>query len=68
LHLSWFTVGHVEFPVKNPVQIGLHAIGNIERTIYHDAYVEGTAIRFESFTLWDSAAALLPKDVCQAPG
>jgi len=50
--VDWFTVGQVEFPAESPVQIGLHAIGNIDRTIYHDAYVEGTAIRLESFTLW----------------
>jgi adenylate cyclase len=49
---SWFTVGHVEFPVEDPVQVGMHAIGMIDRTIYPGAYPEGTAIRFESFTLW----------------
>jgi tetratricopeptide (TPR) repeat protein len=48
----WFTVGHVVFPVEDPVQVGLHAIGNIDRTIYHGAYPDGTAIRFESFQLW----------------
>lgn len=48
----WFTVGQVAFPVEDPVQVGLHAIGNIDRTIYHGAYPEGTAIRFESFHLW----------------
>jgi hypothetical protein len=49
---DWFTVGHIVFPVEAPVQVGLHAIGNIDRTIYHGAYPEGTAIRFESFQLW----------------
>jgi hypothetical protein len=48
----WFTVGHVEFPVEDPVRVGLHAIGHIDRTVYHGAYPDGTAIRFESFTLW----------------
>jgi regulation of enolase protein 1 (concanavalin A-like superfamily) len=48
----WFTVGHVEFPVEDPVQVGLHAIGNIDRSVYHGAYPDGTAIRFESFQLW----------------
>ena len=50
--VGWFTVGHVEFPVEDPVQIGLHAIGNIDRSVYHGAYPDGTAIRFESFQLW----------------
>jgi regulation of enolase protein 1 (concanavalin A-like superfamily) len=49
---QWFTVGHVTFPVEGPVQVGVHAIGNIDRTIYHGAYPDGTAIRFESFQLW----------------
>jgi hypothetical protein len=30
------------------------AIGNIDRTIYRGAYPDGTAIRFESFMLWES--------------
>jgi hypothetical protein len=31
----------------------MHAIGSIDRTIYRGAYPEGTAIRFESFRLWN---------------
>jgi hypothetical protein len=50
----WFTVGHVTFLIQDPVQVGLHAIGNIDRTIYRGAYPEGTAIRFESFQLWQT--------------
>jgi hypothetical protein len=49
---TWFTAGHVAFPVEDPIQVGLHAIGHIDRTIYHGAYPDGTAIRFESFQLW----------------
>jgi len=49
---EWFTVGGVDFPVEAPVEVGLHAIGNIDRTIYHGAFPEGTAIRFEAFELW----------------
>jgi tetratricopeptide (TPR) repeat protein/regulation of enolase protein 1 (concanavalin A-like superfamily) len=51
----WFTVGHVTFPVEDPVQVGLHAIGAIDRTVYRGAYPEGTAIRFASFRLWEPA-------------
>jgi tetratricopeptide (TPR) repeat protein/regulation of enolase protein 1 (concanavalin A-like superfamily) len=50
---NWLTVGHVEFPVEDPVQVGLHAIGNIDRAVYRGAYPDGTAIRFESFQLWE---------------
>jgi tetratricopeptide (TPR) repeat protein len=50
---KWFTVGQVAFPVEDPLQVGLHAIGNIDRTVYHGAYPDGTAIRFESFRLWE---------------
>jgi hypothetical protein len=52
---AWFSVGEAAFPVREtPPQVGLHAIGNIDRTIYHGAYADGTAIRFEVFTLWVS--------------
>jgi hypothetical protein len=50
--VAWFTVGSVAFPVQEPVQVGAHAIGAIDRTIYHGDYSDGTAIRFESFQLW----------------
>jgi regulation of enolase protein 1 (concanavalin A-like superfamily) len=49
---EWFTVGAVAFPVEDPLEVGLHAIGEIERVIYPGAHPEGTAIRFESFQLW----------------
>jgi hypothetical protein len=42
----------VAFPVEDPLQVGLHAIGHIDRSVYHGAYPDGTAIRFESFQLW----------------
>jgi hypothetical protein len=49
---DWFTVGRDEFPIEDPLEVGLHAIGAIDRTVHHGAYPEGTAIRFESFQLW----------------
>ena len=49
---NWFTVGQVEFPIEDPVEVEVHAIGSIDRTVYHGAYPEGTAIRFESFEMW----------------
>jgi hypothetical protein len=49
---TWFTVGQVEFPAEDPVHVGLHAIGSIDRTLYPGAYPEGTAIRFAAFELW----------------
>jgi hypothetical protein len=48
----WFTAGGVRFPVEDPVQVGVHAIGSIDRTVYRGAYPEGTAIRFKSFEIW----------------
>ena len=49
---TWWSVGHAAFPTDDPVQVGLCAIGMIDRTIYPGAYREGTAIRFESFRMW----------------
>jgi DNA-binding SARP family transcriptional activator len=48
---SWFTVGHTEFLVQDPVQVGVHAIGAIDRIVYPGAYPEGAAIRFSSFKI-----------------
>jgi regulation of enolase protein 1 (concanavalin A-like superfamily) len=48
----WFTVGSIAFPGDNPVQVGLYAFGEIQRHIYHGAYPEGTAIRFQPTWLW----------------
>ena len=49
---EWFTVGQVDFPAEDSIQVGLHANGNIDCIIYHGAYPDGSAIWFESFTLW----------------
>jgi tetratricopeptide (TPR) repeat protein len=50
---QWFSVGHATFPVDKEAQVGVHAIGMIDRTIYHGAYPEGTAIRFTGFEVWE---------------
>jgi predicted ATPase/class 3 adenylate cyclase/regulation of enolase protein 1 (concanavalin A-like superfamily) len=52
---QWFTVGHVPFAARGPVQVGVYASGDINRTVYPGAYPDGTAIRFESFELWIDA-------------
>ena len=53
---TWYTVGQVEFAVDDPLQVGLFAGGAIDRTIYHGAFPEGAAVRFESFQLWSGDA------------
>jgi hypothetical protein len=45
-------VGQARFP-GGPAQVGLYAIGSIDRGLYPGAYPEGTAIRFERFALWE---------------
>jgi tetratricopeptide (TPR) repeat protein len=50
--VHWFTVGSLGFPIADPVQLGVVAIGSIDRTVYCGAHPDGTAIRFESFDLW----------------
>jgi hypothetical protein len=54
----WFTAGAVTFP-QEPVQVGVFAIGQIDRTVYHGAYPDGTAVRFESFSLQNRVSAAL---------
>jgi hypothetical protein len=55
---DWFCAGTIEFPTAagGEVLVGLHGIGTIDRTIYHGAYPEGTAIRFTTFEVWTTAA------------
>jgi hypothetical protein len=50
----------------DPVEVGVHAIGMIDRTIYPGAYPEGTAIRFERFDLW-SEGPVDGRDVIHPP-
>lgn len=47
----WFTVGRVEFPGEDPLEVGVYAVGAIDRWIYPGAHPQGTAIRFESLEL-----------------
>ncbi len=49
---SWWTVGQVEFPASDPLEIGLFAVGKIERYLYPGAFPEGSAIRFDEFRLY----------------
>ena len=48
----WWIAGEVEFPVQGNVQVGMHAIGEIDRSIYQGAYTDETAIRFTTFEMW----------------
>jgi hypothetical protein len=52
---NWYTVGSVTFSEEDPIQVGVHAIGTIDRAIYLGAYPEGTAIRFEGFQFWQTS-------------
>jgi hypothetical protein len=51
---EWYTAGQVEFPIADPLEVGLYAIGNIDRALYHGAFPDGTAIRFSDVELWSS--------------
>jgi regulation of enolase protein 1 (concanavalin A-like superfamily) len=48
----WYSVGQLDFPADGQTQAGIFAAGNIDRTVYHGAYRDGAAIRFESVTIW----------------
>jgi hypothetical protein len=50
----WYSAGQATLSVTDPVEVGLHAVGWIDRTIYPGAYPDGAAIRFESFKLMRS--------------
>jgi hypothetical protein len=48
---QWFTLGTFEFPVEDPVEVGLHAI-RIDPAFYLGARHAGSALRFELFEVW----------------
>jgi class 3 adenylate cyclase/tetratricopeptide (TPR) repeat protein len=48
---NWLTCGKLALPLDDPVQIGIHAIGMIDRTIYCGSFKEGTATLFRGFRL-----------------
>ncbi len=52
--VHWFSVGGCEVSTGEPLRLGLHAIGHINRLVYPGAFREGTAIRFDQFWLWGS--------------
>jgi tetratricopeptide (TPR) repeat protein len=52
---AWFTAGEVAFPWREGEQVGVHAIGMIDRTIFPGAFPAGTAILFASFGVWSHA-------------
>jgi len=49
---NWSTCGKMILPMDDPIQVGIHAIGMIDRTIYCGAYKEGTATVFRKFRIW----------------
>ena len=49
---NWLYAGGCELSTIEPLRLGLHAIGHINRLVYPAAYAEGTAIRFDEFWLW----------------
>jgi class 3 adenylate cyclase/tetratricopeptide (TPR) repeat protein/regulation of enolase protein 1 (concanavalin A-like superfamily) len=49
---NWFTCGKAILPIEDPIQVGIYAIGMIDRTIYCGEYKEGTATVFRNFRIW----------------
>ena len=49
---NWFTCGNLEFPSGDPIQVGIYAIGAIDRTVYCGSYKDGTATLFRNFRIW----------------
>ena len=50
---NWFTCGKITLPMEDPIQVGIHAIGMIDRTIYCGEYKEGAATLFRNFRIWN---------------
>ena len=50
---NWNSAGGCELSSVEPLYLGVHAIGHINRLVYPGAYPQGTAIRISEFWLWD---------------
>ena len=48
----WYLVGETMFPDHAAVEAGLHAIGDIDRSIHHGTYPDGTALHFGGWWVW----------------
>ena len=57
---AWKRVGETAFAPTGELRVGLHAIGEIDRTIHRGAFEHGTSTRFESFTLRSQSLLRLP--------
>jgi hypothetical protein len=51
---EWFTLGRVDFPVEDPLYVGFYAVGEINRTIYPGAHLEGTALGFYDIRIMET--------------
>ena len=49
---QWRLVGQAAFPADEQLQLGVQAIGHVDRTFYWASYPDGTAMRFRDFRLW----------------
>jgi tetratricopeptide (TPR) repeat protein len=49
---KWLYAGGCELSTGEPLHLGVHATGHINRMVYPGAHTEGTAIRFKEFWLW----------------
>ena len=49
---NWLTCGKLTLPLNDPIQIGIHDIGMIDRTIYCGSFKDGTTTLFRRFRLW----------------
>ena len=49
---AWYAVGQITCPGEGGFRYGVHASGNVDRTVRPGAHPAGTAIRFLSFASW----------------
>jgi tetratricopeptide (TPR) repeat protein len=54
---QWYQVGETGCDAGPSLQIGLYAVGDLDRLVYPGAFVEGTAIVFRDVRVWGTAPA-----------
>lgn len=49
---NWMKCGIIDLEVDDPLQVGIYALGYIDRAFCYEEYREGTATLFKNFRLW----------------
>jgi hypothetical protein len=50
--VQWYRIGEIPWEAREPILVGMHAIGDLDRMVYPGRHAEGTVIRFRDIRVW----------------